>query len=215
MIVAVVVVIATSGGGKSRKADPHQAAVGYIFNGHKAFGGLGPENVPLELGDQLASPNAGLTGAIVDGVQCLGGEQLQYHHHVHLSIFINGNPYSVPIGVGMVPPALVENTSKGQFAAGSNTCIYFLHVHAQDGIVHIESPSARAFLLGQFFGIWHVALSSTQIGTFAGPVTAYVNGQLWSGDPSQIPLDQHTDIALSLGTPVANPPLIDWSGTGL
>lgn len=219
VIVAVVVVIVTSGGGTSKKANPHQPLVGYVFNGHKAFGGLGPENVPLELGDQLASPNAGLTGAVVDGVQCNAGEQLFYHHHIHLSIFINGVPKSVPLGIGMVPPALVENTSKGQFATGSgstsNPCLYWLHVHATDGIVHIESPSARTFLLGQVFGIWNQALSPTQIGSNTGTVTAYVNGQLWTGDPTQIPLDEHTDIALSLGTPVAQPPLLDWSGTSL
>jgi hypothetical protein len=215
VIVAVVVVIATSGGAKAGKANSKQPAVNWVFNGHKAFGGLGPEHVPLELGDQLASPNAGLTGAIIDGVQCNAGEKLDYHHHIHLSIFINGVPRSVPLGIGMVPPALVENVSSGQFAAGSNTCLYWLHVHATDGIVHIESPSARTFLLGQVFGIWHQALSPTQIGSYTGNVTAYVNGQIWTGDPTQIPLDEHTDIALSLGAPVANPPLIDWSGTGL
>lgn len=215
IIAVVVVLVVTSTGNKSSSANPHQPAANWSFNGVKAFGGLGPENVPTEPGPQLANPNTGLTGAIVDGVQCLGKEQLQYHHHIHLSIFINGKPYSVPLGVGMVPPALVENTSKGQFAVGSNTCIYFLHVHAQDGIVHIESPAAHAFLLGQFFGIWHLALSSTQIGTYTGPVTAYVNGQLWNDDPTQIPLNEHTDIALNLGTPAANPPPIDWKGTSL
>ncbi|HEX4865719.1 MAG TPA: hypothetical protein VFV02_16740 [Acidimicrobiales bacterium] len=218
-IVAVVVVVLASSGTTTKKANSHQAAVNWSFNGVKAFGGLGPENVPTELGEQLASPNAGIasatTNSIVAGVQCNAGEKLQYHHHVHLSIFINGQPRSVPLGVGMVPPALVENSARGQFAVGSNTCLFWLHVHAQDGIVHIESPSVRTFLLGQVFGIWNVALSPTQIGTYTGTVTAMVNGQPWSGDPTQIPLDEHTDIALSLGTPVANPPLIDWTGTSL
>jgi hypothetical protein len=217
IVVAVVVVLVSTGGGSS-KGNPHQAAANWSFNGVKVFGGLGAENVPMELGDPLASPNANLAGAgpntIISGVQCNAGEQLAYHHHVHLSIFINGQPKSVPLGVGMVPPALVVNSAKGQFAEGSNTCLFWLHVHAQDGIVHIESPSARTFLLGQFFGVWGVKLSSTQIGTNTGPVTAYVNGQPWSGDPTQIPLDEHTDIALSIGAPV-NPPLIDWKGTSL
>lgn len=215
----MVVVLVSSGGGSKGKPRPHQAAVNWSFNGVKAFGTLGPENVPLEIGDPLAIANASLehdtVNSIVSGVQCNAGEQLVYHHHVHLSIFINGQPKSVPLGIGMVPPALVENSAKGPFAVGSNTCLFWLHVHAQDGIVHIESPSARVFLLGQVFGIWGVPLSATQIGSDTGTVTALLNGQPWTGDPTQIPLNEHDDIALSLGTPVANPPLIDWTGTGL
>lgn len=218
-IVAVVVVILITRGGSTTKANSKQAAVNWTFQGVKVFGGLGPENVPMELGDQLASPNAGIanatTNTVVAGVQCNAGEKLTYHHHAHLSIFINGKPRSLPLGVGMVPPALVENSAKGQFAVGSNTCLFWLHVHAQDGIVHIESPSVRTFLLGQVFGIWNVPLSSTQLGSYTGNVTALVNGQPWAGDPTQIPLDEHTDIALNLGTPAANPPLIDWAGTSL
>jgi hypothetical protein len=219
VVVAVVVVVLVTSGGSATKLNSHQAAVNWSFNGQKAYGALGPEGVPMELGSPLASPNANLAGAttstIVDGVQCNAGEQLVYHHHIHLSIFINGTPKSVPLGVGMVPPALVTNTSKGQFAEGSNTCLFWLHVHAQDGIVHIESPEARTFLLGQVFGIWGQQLSPTQIGPDTGQVTAYVDGKLWTGDPTQIPLNEHSDIALSLGTPVANPPLIDWNGTSL
>ena len=219
IIAVVAVLVVTSTGSTSKSGNPHQPAANYFFNGVKAFGGLGPEHVPTELGPALASPNANLehdtTSSIVDGVQCNAGEKTTYHHHVHLSIFINGKPYSVPLGIGMVPPALVENTSSGPFAVGSNTCLFWLHVHAQDGIVHIESPSVRTFLLGQVFGIWNVTLSPTQIGSYTGNVTAYVNGQLWNDDPTQIPLNEHTDIALNLGTPAANPPAIDWSGTGL
>ena len=217
VIAAVVIVVVTStGGGSSSRANAHQPAANFTTaSGVKVYGGLGPENVPTELGTPLASPNAGLTGAITDGVQCNAGEQLAYHHHIHLAIFINGAPKPVPLGVGMVAPALVENTTKGQFAAGSNTCLYWLHVHAQDGIVHIESPSVRTFLLGQFFGVWHVALSSTQIGTDTGTVTATVDGQPWTGDPTQIPLDEHADIVLNVGGPVVNPPAIQWKGTNL
>ncbi len=213
VIAVVVILVVTSTGSKTSKANPHQSFT--TATGIKVYGGLGPENVPTELGTPLASPNAGLTGAITDGVQCNAGEQLHYHHHAHVAVFINGQPRPVPLGVGMVAPALVENTAKGQFAAGSNTCLYWLHVHAQDGIVHIESPSARTFLLGQFFGIWHVALSPTQIGTDTGTVTATVDGQPWTGDPTQIPLDEHADIVLNLGGPAVHPPAIQWKGTSL
>ncbi|MGH9115562.1 MAG: hypothetical protein ACRDWW_06985, partial [Acidimicrobiales bacterium] len=98
---------------------------------------------------------------------------------------------------------------------GSNTCLYWLHVHAQDGIVHIESPIAKTFELGQVFDIWHQALSSTQIGPYTGKVTATVNGTPWTGNPAQILLNEHTQIVLNLGGPAVTPPPISWSGTGL
>jgi hypothetical protein len=84
----------------------------------------------------------------------------------------------------------------------------------QDGIVHIESPIAKTFLLGQAFAVWQQLLSSTQVGPYKGTVRATVNGVPWIGDPSLIPLDEHTHIVLNLGGPVVTPPPISWSGSG-
>jgi hypothetical protein len=212
----IIVVVATGGGSSSVTTGSKQPAVNYTTaTGVKVYGGLGPENVPLQVGTPLAAANTGLTGAPIDGVQCNTTEQLTYHHHAHLVIFINGKTRPVPLGVGMVPPAIVEQTANGDWATGSQTCLYWLHVHAQDGIVHIESPSPKNFLLGQFFGVWHQALSSTQIGPYSGHVTATVNGQPWAGDPSEIPLTEHAQIVLNLGGPAVTPPPIDWGATQL
>lgn len=216
VLIAVVVILVSSGGGSSNKVNTKQPAINYTLpNGIKVYGKLGPENVPLEVGPQLAVANAGLTGQPIDGIQCNSSEQLAYHHHVHLSIFINGAPRSVPLGVGMVPPAEVQQSAQGNFAVGSATCLYWTHVHAQDGIIHLESPLAKNFEVGQIFGVWNQPLSSTQIGPYKGHVTATVNGVPWTGDPSQIALTEHAEIVLNLGTPVISPPPIDWSGTGL
>ncbi|HET7523913.1 MAG TPA: hypothetical protein VFJ79_07205 [Acidimicrobiales bacterium] len=213
IVAVVVIVLVTSGGGSS--SITKQVAINFTANGTKVYGGIGPEGVPLELGQQLASPNAGLTGAPIDGIQCNNSEQLVYHHHIHLAIFINGQPRAVPLGIGMVPPALVSNSAKGPFADGSNTCLYWVHVHSTDGIVHIESPEVRTYLLTQIFGVWQQPLSATQIGPYSGHVTATVNGQPWTGDPGEIPLDEHAQIVLNLDGPVVNPPPIVWNGTSL
>lgn len=213
VVIAVVVIIAAT---SSSKKHPGQTAVGYETSaGVKVYGPLGPEHVPLQVGPELGSANAGLTKAPIDGIQCNAGEQLAYHHHVHLAIFINGKPMSVPLGIGMVPPAVVQNSSLGPFAEGSNTCLFWLHVHAQDGIVHIESPTSKIYELGQFFDIWHQPLSSNHIGQYQGAVTATVNGKPFTGDPTQIPLAAYNQIVLNLGGPVVTPPAISWSGTGL
>lgn len=212
----VVVVVATVTGGSSKAASGSHSAVGYTLpDGTKVYGPLGPENVPLEVGPQLAPANAALTGATIDGVQCGTTEQLAYHHHVHLALFVDGKPYSMPLGVGMAPTVQVSQTAKGPFADGSTKCLYWLHVHAADGIVHIESPEVRTFELGQVFDIWHVDLSSTRLGSYSGKLTATINGKPWTGDPKQIPLDEHAQIVLNLGSPVVSPPPISWSGTGL
>jgi hypothetical protein len=214
-IVAVIVVLADSGSGGSSKS-----AVNFtLADGTKVYGRIGPEGVPLQLGPQLASPNAGLTGAPIDGIQCNSSEQLVYHHHVHLAIFVNGKPYAVPLGIGMMPPAQVQQQSNGAFASGSgsttNPCLYWLHVHAQDGIFHLESPQPGNFELGQAFGVWGQPVTATQVGPYKGTVTATLNGQVWPGDPAQIPLAEHAQIVLNVGGPTITPPPISWSGTSL
>ncbi len=215
-VIVVIVVVTSAGGSSSNAVNTHQAAIDYTLpNGTKVYGGLGPENVPLEVGPQLAPPNAGLTGATIDGIQCNANEQLVYHHHVHLAIFVNGKPYSVPLGVGMVPTVQVSQSPQGPFADGSTKCLYWTHVHAQDGIIHIESPEARNFQLGQVMDIWHVPLSATRLGSFTGKVTATVDGVPWTTDVRQIPLAEHTQIVLNVGGPVISPPPISWNGTGL
>ncbi len=179
--------------------------------GVKVYGRDGPEGIPLEVGAALGSANAGLTGATIDGVQCNSTEQLVYHHHAHLAVFVDGHPRSLPLGVGMVPPAIVTKTGDGPFATGSRTCLYWLHVHAQDGVIHIESPRAGNFVLGQVFGIWHEALSADRLGRYTGKVTATVNGKAYTGDVTQIALTEHAQIVLNVGSPVIKPPPISWA----
>jgi hypothetical protein len=130
-------------------------------------------------------------------------------------IFINGQPRPTPLGTGMVAPAQVQQTSKGDFATGSPTCLYWMHVHAQDGILHIESPTPKTYELQQFMDIWHVPFSANQIGPYKGKVTATVDGKQWTGDPGQIPLNEHGQVVINLGGPIVTPPPIDWGGTGL
>lgn len=216
VVAVVLIVVFATGGNNKNSVKTGQPAINWKTPaGIKAYGGLGPENVPIEVGAALAPRNPRLTGQSLDGISCLSGEQIAYHHHVHLAIFVDGKPYSIPLGTGMVGQLSVAQSSAGQFVEGASTCLYWLHVHAQDGIVHIESPEARQFELGQFFDIWGIPLSSSQLGSYKGAVTATVNGQPWTEDPTAIQLTEHSSIVLNVGTPVVSPPAISWSGTGL
>jgi hypothetical protein len=39
-------------------------------------------------------------------------------------------------------------------------CIYWLHTHDETGIIHIESPIKKDFILGQFFDLWKKKLEN-------------------------------------------------------
>ena len=62
----------------------------------RSYGTLGPEGVPLRSAPRWPRANTGLTGAPIDGLQCNSTEQLTYHHHAHLVIFVNGQPRPIP-----------------------------------------------------------------------------------------------------------------------
>ena len=178
-------------------------------------GPLSAEKVPIPQVATLAP--AGATGQTVDGISCGSTEQLAYHVHTHLTIFVDGQQRQIPAGVGIVNPQ-TTGTGNSAFVSGG-TCLYWLHVHAGDGIIHIESPVQRSYTLGEFFDIWHQPLSSSQVGPATGPVTVlYNSGSGWAvyqGDPRNAPLGNHIQIQLEVGTPLLQPQTINWSNTGL
>ncbi len=120
---------------------------------------------------------------LIDAIECDIGESLVFHIHAHLDIFVNGNLIKVPAFIGI----------------NDNTCLYWLHTHLPDGIIHIESPQEKVFTLGQFFDIW----KSTSTGmppTDSAPII-YVNGQAVTTSLKDTPLHAHDEIALVYGNP--------------
>ena len=176
-------------------------------------GPLGPEDVPIPSVPALVAPSAATAGQPIDGIDCDPHEQLAYHIHTHLTIFVNGQQRQVPAGIG-IPDAVAQPAKGGSFIY-SGKCFYFLHTHADDGIIHTESPVVKTYTLGEFFDEWQQPLSSTQVGPAKGKVTAIVNGQVFNGDPRAIPLQSHEDVTLEVGTPLLAPESINWSITGL
>lgn len=174
---------------------------------------LGPEGVPLEEGPDLAPAATTTQGATVDGVQCEAQEQVVYHIHAHLQVYVDGQARALPAAIGMVGP-VSEQTPYGPFY-GAQRCYYFLHTHASDGVIHIESPTVRIYTLGNFFDEWNQPLSGTQVAGDKGKVTAFVNDKPWTRDPRAIPLVPHASIQLDVGSPVVSPHEISWAGTNL
>ncbi|HEX6493806.1 MAG TPA: hypothetical protein VF112_09860 [Candidatus Dormibacteraeota bacterium] len=192
-VIAVVAVAASRGGG-----------------GGTAAAGPSP-SAAAQQAPALASADTAANGQPVDGIQCQTDEQVLYHIHAHLAVYVNGAARTIPEGIGIPPPRQVEQTPDGPFVVGGK-CYYWLHSHTADGIIHIESPTQRIYTLGNWFDIWQQPLSSTQVGPATGTVIAYVNGQRYTGDVRTIALNVHTVIQLDVGTDVAPKPYIFPAG---
>jgi hypothetical protein len=166
-----------------------------------AAGPLGPEGVPIPHSRALAPPRLLGNGQQIDGITCQAGEQVLFHIHAHLTIFVDGIPRQVPAGVGIAPPYEVEQTPSGRFIAGA-TCFMWLHTHSADGVIHTESPIRRTYTLGDFFDIWGQPLSRQRVGPARGHLTALLDGHPFTGNPRRIPLLPHAQIQLEIGKPL-------------
>jgi hypothetical protein len=123
----------------------------------------------------------------IDGIPCETKEYLTFHIHAHLDVFVDGQALKVPASIG------IED----------NTCLYWLHTHTSDGIMHIESPKTQDFALSQFLDIWRT--TGTNPPPNVEPII-YVNGQVVSTKLSETKLNVHDEIVLVYGNPPPNIP---------
>jgi hypothetical protein len=126
------------------------------------------------------------------GLQPLSQEGVATHIHAHLDIFVNGKHIEVPALIGINPGAnyLTE-----------------LHTHDTRGVIHVESPKKNdEFTLGQFAAEWAVFLDSKCIGGYCNGLKWYVNGKLQTGNPENLLLKRHQEIAIVVGKPPAKIP---------
>jgi hypothetical protein len=171
-------------------------------------------STPWPAPDEAYSPRVGSGAALQisssahrsGGDSCPVGSRCAIH--AHLSVFVDGVQRRIPYGIG-ITDGQVQSTPQGTFV-GNGSCFYFLHAHAADGIVHIESPVQRTVTLGNFFDIWGQPLGPNQVGPATGPVTAIYNGKLYDGNPRNIPLNAHAQIQLEVGKPLVAPVTIDF-----
>jgi len=145
---------------------------------------------------RLIVPLAGASRGVyasIDGIECERGERLNYHVHSHLALFVEGQEVRVPAGIGI-----------------TDRCLYWLHTHATDGIIHVEAPMRKDFTLGQFFAVWGQPLGRNAfLDKTADPdheVRAYLNGQPFDGDPASIKLEDGAAITIEDGPPFVAPP---------
>ena len=213
---AVGIALAATSGGSSASGNTSQSSSPKLtplstlgpLKPAPSAGPNGTEGVPVPSAPPLASTATKATGAPVDGIHCDTSEQVLFHIHAHLTVFVNGSPRQIPAGIG-IPGAQAQNTPQGTFIGGGK-CFYWLHTHAADGIIHIESPIHRTFTLGNVFDEWGQPLGPSQVGPEKGHVTVIYNGRVYHGDPRDIPLTKHAQIQLEVGTPLVAPESITW-----
>lgn len=135
--------------------------------------------------------------AVVSGVDCERGERLDYHVHTHLTLIVEGDELPVSGNIGIRPD-----------------CLFWLHTHSENGILHVEAPKERPFTLGQFFDVWGQPLGPDQLLDHVADAThevqATINGEAWTGDLRDIPLADLTSVVLQYGPPFVPPPAYDW-----
>lgn len=140
---------------------------------------------------QLHHPEAS-DSSPVDHIACDQGEQLAFHIHAHLSIFLDGQPVVLPATIGIA----------------SSGCLYWLHTHAPDGIIHMEAPQAESFVLGNFLDIWKQRFSPLNYPRALDQATGwqvFLAGKSVGGDFRTLPLTAHALITLVYQSPGVQP----------
>lgn len=137
----------------------------------------------------------------VGKISCDGGEHSDFHIHAHLTVYVNGKKMTPLAGVGIAP---------------DNSCIYWLHTHNTDGVMHVEAPNGSALTLKNFLDIWSTRFSTlgypSELTQTAG-WQAYVNGKPFTGDFHTIPLQAHALITLTYNSPGIHPDTsFAWNG---
>jgi len=142
------------------------------------------------------------SGETVGGISCDAQEGQRIHIHQHLVILDHGKAVAIPPRVGQ---------------PSAKRCLYWLHTHTPDGIIHIEAPQDRSFTLGDFFTVWGEPLGPSSAASARirrrETVTVWVNGKHYGKDPRTIPLLAHADIVIQVGPPFRKPAAFtSWNG---
>jgi hypothetical protein len=179
--------------------------------------------IPLAPGDSIGlntfpdgDTSTGGQGQKIDNLlECHQHMSELYHIHAHLSIFDpTGTQIMVPWGVGIVQP-YTFNRQNNQIIGG--TCFYNLHVHDRSGVIHDEAKTNLNLTLGDFFDVWGMPLSNTNVAGYTGTVWVKIitpqQSFPWSStvDPRTLVLTDKEQITLSVGQKISPVPIYKMS----
>jgi hypothetical protein len=155
-----------------------------------------------------SSPTLPTSAASIAGIHCNTTEQLVYHQHAKLDIYVHGKHFQIPPFIGI---------------PGTANCLYWMHTHALNqypqGVIHMEFPGTKPSpppTLLRFFRIWQATRSDDDapVATIlrGGPnVHIYVNRKPYLGTVSSIVLHPHELVTIEIGTPYVKPPTFNFN----
>lgn len=161
------------------------------------------------------APSDPMARAEAAGLEPSEVEHLVTHLHAHLDVFVDGERVVVPSGIGIdiaspsgIDDRLSEDGTQTEYFVTEcgEPCLSPLHTHNATGVVHTESinPNQEPYTLGQFFTEWGVRLDGSCVGEFCAPETSvavYLDGERYSGNPAEIRLTGHLEVAVVIGQP--------------
>jgi hypothetical protein len=181
-----------------------------------ALVGPAPSTSPVTTPARWGLPQDALAQIAFAGlIPLLGFDNFLRHDHSHLDVIVNGQPVTVPAGIGQAeptdfgPPFCPPGPPDGDCSAGD----FFegvvtdapLHTHTSSGIIHVETDRPATFTLGQFFDEWGVRLSQTCVGGYCigggKELRVYVDGSRVTGDPRSVVITNQQEIAVVYGGP--------------
>jgi hypothetical protein len=176
------------------------------------------------------SVSAATTTTPIDGVLCTQPIERKQHFHNHITVIDNGIQYAIPLAIGLYHPVKLfgfgpmanPNPLVGWYdidPADPTACHYDVHVHAADGVFHMEATSAtQPFYLKDFLDIWGVTMSTTGFWEFTGPTRWFKTDEstgapgqhhvqeITGMDPALIQLTKEVEFTVEIGTPLVPVP---------
>jgi hypothetical protein len=179
-VIAIVAILSATGGGRSMSAASAASA------GSGVSAGLRATTAPWQ-------PEYSALETRLRALNLPTQSDSAYHIHAVLRVYVNGQQVEVPAEIGIGP--------EGRFLAP-------LHTHDTSGVIHMESSQAYPFTLAQFFAIWGVKFTNTQLGAYvadgANVLALYVNGTRVP-DPVGYVMKPHDHILVAYGKPGSFP----------
>jgi hypothetical protein len=115
---------------------------------------------------------------------------------VHVEVFGDNRVVIVPAGIGVRPPVRL---SEGRISSAG--CYGSLVTLDPTGLVLVRPGSHVS--LSDLFRAWGEPLSPRRVTSFrtpqSRPVTVFVDGRRWNGQPGRVPLTRHAEIVLEAG----------------
>jgi hypothetical protein len=188
VIAGIIVVIASSGGGSS------SSSPGTVHkNSVPAGAEVGTVTTPPPWDPVYKDLEQRINAMGLPGLS-----ETIFHIHAILHVYVNGKPETVPANIGL-------DTTDQVFSS--------MHTHDTSGLVHMEADHTYPFTIGQFFAVWGIRFSNTQLGPYKSHgnerLQVYVTPEGGSpqliNDPVDYVMQSHDDISVGYGKPGSFP----------